>query len=53
MVTLGGEKIRLAQGWPNKKLADKKFHELAAVRHTAPESPTARVADIIEEVPRL
>lgn len=49
MVTLGGEKIRLAQGRANKKLADQKFHELAALRHTAPDSPSARVADIIEK----
>jgi integrase len=49
MVTLGGEKIRLSQGRQNKKLAHQKFHELAAVRPQAPQSPAARVADIIEK----
>ena len=48
MVTLGGQKVRLAQGRENKKLAEQKFHELAAVRPQPPEAPTARVADIIE-----
>ena len=48
MVTLAGEKVRLAQGRPNKKLAEQKLHELLAVRHQAPQSPTARVADVIE-----
>ena len=32
MVTLGGQKVRLVQGRENKKLAQDKFHELAAVR---------------------
>jgi integrase len=48
MVTVGGKKLRLAEGRGNKKLAEQKFHELAAVRHQAPEAPTARVADVIE-----
>src|SRR4051812_19301756 len=49
MVTLQGEKVRLAQGRANKKLAEQKLHELLAVRPEAPSSPTARVADIIEQ----
>lgn len=48
MVTLSGKKIRLVAGRENKKLAEQKFHELAAVRRRAPESPTAKVADVIE-----
>jgi integrase len=48
MVTLGGKKIRLAEGRQNKKIAEQKYHELAAVRTQAPESATARVADVIE-----
>ena len=48
MVTMGGEKIRLLRGRENKKLAEQKFHELAAVRIQAPEAPSARVADVIE-----
>ena len=48
MVTLAGRKVRLAQGREQKKLAEQKFHELMAVRTEAPESPKARVADVIE-----
>jgi len=48
MVTLSGEKIRLAQGKESRKAAEQKFHELMASRSQAPESPTARVADVIE-----
>lgn len=48
MVTLGGVKIRLAQGKENRKPAEQKYHELAAVRTRAPEAPSARVADVIE-----
>ncbi len=48
MVTLGGEKIRLAQGRESKKLATQKFHELAVVRAHSPEAASARVADVIE-----
>jgi len=48
MVTLGGSKLRLAQGRANKKAAEQKFHELKAVSSQAPEAPTARVADTIE-----
>lgn len=48
MVTIAGEKIRLAQGKENRKTAEQKFHSLLSGRSQAPESPTARVADIIE-----
>ena len=48
MVTIAGRRIRLAQGRANKKDAQQKFHELASQRSQAPESPTARVADVIE-----
>ena len=48
MVTLAGKKVRLAQGRENKKVAAQKFHELALVRAESPQSPTARVADLIE-----
>ena len=54
MITVAGKRIRLAQGRQCKKeKAQQKFHELAAERAQAPESPTARVADVIESVPRL
>ena len=45
MVYLDGEPINLSK---DKDEADRKFHELMAARHEAPESPTARVADIVE-----
>jgi integrase len=48
MVTLGGVKTRLAEGKHNKKAAEDKFHELCLQRSRAPESSSARVADIIE-----
>jgi integrase len=48
MVTLAGEKVRLAKGRASRKHALQKFHELMAVRPEAPESVTARVADVIE-----
>lgn len=48
MVTIAGEKIRLAQGKDARKAADQKFHELMASRSQAPESPTARVVDVVE-----
>jgi integrase/recombinase XerD len=47
-VTLGGKKIRLAEGRQNKKEAERKFHSLKAVTPQEPEKPSARVADIIE-----
>jgi hypothetical protein len=48
MVTLGGKKIRLAQGRSNRKLADQKFHELKAMQALPAESGDARVADIVD-----
>ena len=48
MITLGGKKVRLAQGKENKKLAEQKFHELAILQARVPEAPSARVADVIE-----
>lgn len=48
MVTLAGKKVRLAQGRENKKSAAQKFHEFAAIRVEPPQSPGARVADLIE-----
>jgi integrase len=48
MITVAGQKIRLAPGRGNRKLAQQKFHELAVERTQAPEAPTARVADVIE-----
>jgi len=48
MVTIAGERIRLAQGKKNRKAALQKFHELMADRSEVPESPTARVADLFE-----
>jgi hypothetical protein len=48
MVTIAGEKIRLAQGKKNRREAEQKFHEVIAGCSQAPESPTARVADIVE-----
>ncbi len=49
MVTLGGEKIRLAKGKANKKLAEQKFHELMLARCQNPEVSTSiRVVDLVE-----
>ena len=48
MVTLGGKKVRLVEGKENKKLAEQKFHELAVLQARVPETPSARVADVIE-----
>lgn len=48
MVTVGGRKIRLAEGRANKKLAEQKFHELKAVQARPAESSDARVADVID-----
>ena len=47
MVTIGGRKIRLAEGRANKKLAEQKFYGLKAVSRPA-ESSDARVADVID-----
>lgn len=48
MVTIGGRKVRLAQGRQHKRAAEQKFHELMLVTPEAPESASARVADVIE-----
>jgi integrase len=48
MVTLAGKKIRLAEGRPNKKIAERKFHELAAIRPLVTQPVAITVADIIE-----
>ena len=48
MVTLGGKKVRLAQGKENRRQAEQKFYELAAQQTRTPEAPSARVADVIE-----
>ena len=48
MVTLGGVKVRLAEGKQNKRLAQDKFHELSLQCPCTPESSSARVADVIE-----
>lgn len=48
MVTIGGRKVRLAQGRQHKRAAEQKFHELMLVRPHAPETRAARVADVIE-----
>lgn len=48
MVTLGGKKVRLAEGRTNKKLAEQKFHEHKAIAAKPAESSDARVADVID-----
>jgi hypothetical protein len=48
MVTLDGKKIRLAEGRPNRKLAEQKFHEQTAVCVRPAESSDARITDIID-----
>lgn len=48
MTTLAGKKVRLAQGRANRKGAEHKFHELKAVGARIPESPTARIADVLD-----
>jgi integrase len=45
MVTIAGKKVPLSR---DKAEAERKFHELMATRAVAPESPKARVADVIE-----
>jgi integrase len=44
-VNIGGQRIRLSR---DREEAERKFHEMMAVRHELPESPNARVADIVE-----
>ena len=51
MVTMGGEKIRLIQGSKDqhhRHLAEEKFIELRRMRREAPQSVSARTADVIE-----
>lgn len=48
MVTINGEKIRLAEGRRNRQEAQRVFHELMAVRANRPEAGTARTADVVE-----
>ena len=51
MVTMGGEKIRLVQGpkdEPHRQLAEEKFMEMRRLRRVAPQSVSARTADVIE-----
>ena len=48
MVTIHGKKVRLAKGRKNRKEAQKKFHELMAVRHESPDTDDPFVADLIE-----
>lgn len=48
MVTLGGKKIRLAQGRQNRTQAEQKFHELKAIGFRPAGGSDARVMDIIE-----
>ncbi len=48
MVTLNGRKLRLAKGRHQRHAAERKFHELMAVRHELPESLDSRVADLVE-----
>lgn len=48
MVTVGGRKVRLAAGRANRAAAERKFHELMAVRPEPAEAITARVADVVE-----
>jgi integrase len=48
MVTLGGRKVRLAQGRKNRKAAEQKFYELKAAEAVPTHNGDARVADIID-----
>jgi len=48
MVTLNGQKIRLARGRENKSDAERAFHELMAVRPQRPDAHDARVCDLAE-----
>ncbi|HEX8201991.1 MAG TPA: hypothetical protein VF590_16060, partial [Isosphaeraceae bacterium] len=48
MVTVRGKKMPLAKGLENRADAERKFHELMLTKSEAPESPTARVADVVE-----
>ncbi|MGA2033339.1 MAG: site-specific integrase [Thermoguttaceae bacterium] len=48
MVTLNGQKIRLAKGKENKSDAERAFHELMAVRPQRPDTLDSRVCDLAE-----
>ena len=48
MVTLGGKQHKLAEGHENKKLAQKRFHELQLLVAEAPESADMRVASVCD-----
>jgi len=48
MVTLGGVQQKLAEGRENKKLAEKKFHELSLLVAESPESCDMRVASVCD-----
>ena len=48
MVTVDGQKIRLAEGRANRKLAEQKFHEVKAAQARHSERGVARIADIID-----
>jgi integrase len=49
MVCIGGKQIKLAEGWENRDLALKKFHELMLVAAEAPDSRNARVFSVCDE----
>jgi integrase len=44
-VNIDGKRLRLS---PDREEAHRRFHDLMATRHEAPESPNARVADVVE-----
>jgi integrase len=48
MVKINGVQTKLARGKDNKREAEIKFHELMSQAARAPESATARTADVIE-----
>lgn len=49
MVTLNGEKVRLAQGRENRKLAERRFHEIKATQARPMEVVSnLRIADVID-----
>jgi integrase len=49
MTTLGGTKIRLAQGRSGRALAEQRFHELKATQSRPSNATDARIADIIDD----
>jgi hypothetical protein len=48
MVTPGGQQHKLAEGRDNKRLAQKKFHELSLLVGEAPESGNTQVAHLCD-----